>query len=217
MYEHHLHASHPVNYDVISADVKAAVESPACAHESFHDSWSFSSCRDRLFRISSEKRPRPAIIAVITIIIQGIAWKSNHLVPFSFFFPCLIEECRGKLGEGAGFGGAGDKKLWDGNGVNLLSPWNTSFSRLELWQPGNYIRSSIPHIRLFPTITFHVSFAKTVMQKQKTQSRAEQQCTRTHTHTHSWQYCYQNSIASKTEANGSLTYLLCNNVEKIAA
>lgn len=36
--EHHLHASHPVIYDVISADVKAAVESPACALESFHDS-----------------------------------------------------------------------------------------------------------------------------------------------------------------------------------
>lgn len=35
--EHHLHASYPV-YDVISAEVKAAVGSPVCAHESFHDS-----------------------------------------------------------------------------------------------------------------------------------------------------------------------------------
>lgn len=36
--ERHLHASYPVNYDVISADVEAAVESPVCAHESFYDS-----------------------------------------------------------------------------------------------------------------------------------------------------------------------------------
>lgn len=120
-----------------------------CAHETIYDSWLFSSCRDRLFGISSEKRSRAAIIAIIMIIIQGVAWKAITSFHFPFFF-WLIEESRGKLGEGAGFGGAGDKNLWDGNGVNLLSPWNTSFSRLELWQPGNYIRSSIPHIRLFP-------------------------------------------------------------------
>lgn len=112
----------------------------------------------------------------------------------------LREESRGKSGEGAGFRGASAKKVWDENGVTLLSPWNASFSRLGQLQPGNHNRSSMLHFRPFPIIPFHVSFRRTVMQTQRSRTRAAG-------HRHTIMRMLSWTLSPKTDANGLHTII----------